>query len=113
MKLRYVVHAVRLGTWPPGDNPQYKNVGVWVQAGKRLYIEYLPGYPEEAAGGKKTVDDLDGNARPDLLDYFSDTVSIYRGSVTRPVETDRYMTPEAALQDLMDRLRRGAPLPET
>ena len=111
MKLRFSVHAIRVDIPPNTTGPRYRNVGVWVQAGKRLFIEYLPGNPELAERGRQILSQVDGAAEPDFLDYWHGTTNPYQGSFTAPVETERYNSPEAAVSDLTGRIKSGKEIP--
>lgn len=114
MKLKYMTDFKRVGR---PEELEYDPIGVWVQGpgpGIDLLIKFLPGHTDAKEHADKIiqrlVDRKTKNLPDDFLNYWQETISVYRGMRNAPVETTKYKDKQECANAVLRQLKDQATL---
>lgn len=110
MKIRYFIEYKR----PDPNKWDLIPIGVWahgVDDRSVLEVGYIPGYDAEEWDAQCVVNRIvEQGIRElpeDFLDQHREGISIYLGSRTKVIETDKYASVTELMDDLLEQTRKG------
>ncbi|HOC94325.1 MAG TPA: hypothetical protein PKH33_18385 [bacterium] len=110
MRIRYFIEYKR----PDLNKWEMIPIGVWahgVDDRAAFEVGYLPGYDDEEWDAQcvinRMVEQGINELPADFLEQHRDSIPVYLGSRTTPIETDKYGSVTKLVNDMLEQIRKG------